>query len=229
MLWYKNWLEIRWGALYILLYWIGVTILFLTLDLVGVDFSIPHHAPFYRFLLLIACLGFVILAGSGVDTYMLDLKTLPNARTTLFTLSLPVTRRRLMLTRSAIGLIAMIVVNVPFELIMWYLTSGKTPVIDLSVPFLEVTIFGVCMYCLVIFLSTLVRGGLLFPLACLIVFVCFGIATGDWAPSALHIIEIDMSPMDVIAPLPWLPVLTYITLGALFLFTALKVVESRDY
>ena len=163
MLWYKNWFEIRWGALYILLYWIGLAILFIIMALFGIVSSIPNHAASYGFLLLIACLGFVFLAGSGVDTHMLGLKTLPNARTTVFTLSLPVTRRRLVLTRSAIGLIVVIVVNLPFELFIWYFLRGKTTIIDLSVPFLEVTFFGVCMYCLVTFLSTFVRGGLLFP------------------------------------------------------------------
>ena len=228
MLWYKNWFEIRWGALYILLYWIGLALLFIIMSLLGIQSPIPNHIP-YGFLILIACFGFVLLAGSGVDTCMLDLMTLPNARTTVFTLSLPVTRRRLVLTRSAIGLIVVIVVNLPFELFMWYFLRGKTQIFDLSIPFSEVTLFGVCMYCLVTLLSTFVRGGLLFPMACTIVLVCLVIVSGDWTPLALRIINVAGSPIGTRVSIPWLPMVIYLVLGAIFLFTAVKVVESRDY
>ena len=229
MLWYKNWLEIRWGVLYILLYWILLSVLFYILARLGVDCSILNHTAIYGFLISVACLGFVFLAGSGVETYMLGLKTLPNARTSVFTLSLPVTRQRLVLTRSAIGLFAVIFINLPFELLVWYLMGGNAPFFDLSIPFLEVTIFGICMYCLVTLLSTFVRGGLIFPLACSIVFFCLGVATGDWAPPALQIINIDVPSINVRTAAPWLPITVYLVLSVIFLFTAVKVVELRDY
>jgi hypothetical protein len=199
------------------------------MEFLGILSSISNHAAIYGFLILIACLGFVFLAGSGVDTHMLGLTTLPHARTTGFTLSLPVTRRRIVLTRTVMGLIVVIVVNLPFELFMWHFLRWKTSIFDLSISFMEVTFFGVCMYCLVTLLSTLVRGGLLFPLACTIVLACLVIVSGDWTPLALRIIRIGGSPIGTRIAIPWLPMAIYPVLSAVFLITAIKVVESRDY
>lgn len=229
MLWNKGWFEIRWGALYILLLWIGLAALFIIVAFFGIISSIPNHVPNYGFLPLIACLGFIFLAGSGVDTHMLGLMTVPNERTTVFTLSLPVTRRRLVLTRSAIGLIAAIVVNIPFELFVWYFLGGKTAIFDISVLFLEINIFGICMYCLVTLLTTFVRGSLSILMAYVMVFMCLVIASGGWAPLALRIINIEESTMDARVAIPWLAMVIYLVLAVIFLFTAIKVVESRDY
>ena len=229
MLWYKNWFEIRWGALYIMLVWIGLAAFFVSLDFLGIKSSVPNLAPNYGFVILTACYGFVFLAGSGVETHIMGLMSVPSARTTVYTLSLPVTRRRLVLTRSAVGLAAVIVANLPFELFVWDFLLEKATIYDLTIPFLEVTIFGVCMYCLVTLLSTIIRGGLLIPVAFTVAFVCLVIATGEWAPPALQILTVAGIPIGTRVPIPWLPMIIYLVVGAIFLFTAIKIVDSRDY
>jgi ABC-2 type transport system permease protein len=106
MLWYKGWLETRWKLLFLLAFYTAVFV-------IGANSPPPAASPGSKApaqvmalagsstaLMMVAC---VMLAGTGIATQPSFVVTKGLHGSTLFTLSLPVSRFRLLALRASLG------------------------------------------------------------------------------------------------------------------------------
>lgn len=106
MLWYKGWLETRWKLLFLLAFYTATFI-------IGANSPPPaappgSHVPalvigLTGFSTIAVLLASVMLAGAGIATQPSFVVTKGLHGSTIFTLSLPVSRLRLLATRASLG------------------------------------------------------------------------------------------------------------------------------
>jgi hypothetical protein len=102
MLWYKSWLEIRWRALFAL----SVFSLVIFLASSGKGNSLREATRMMDVLGLVFVIPAISLAGAGIKTQSASRATKCMPGSVYFTLSLPVSRLRLLLVRAGLGLMA---------------------------------------------------------------------------------------------------------------------------
>jgi hypothetical protein len=143
-----------------------------------------------------------------------------------FTLSLPVTRFRLLAVRTAVGLVETIVVDTAVVIAMW--ASFPTLRTDTALYFVTVAAYTVALYSLSVLVAALCEGPwrvwgvflivlgirwlVMYPLHS--VDILYGIAGG--APLLTH-------------RLSWIAISVSLALAVLFLAGASKAIESREY
>jgi hypothetical protein len=100
MLWYKAWLETRWRFVFMM-----ASMLFIAGPLQSLLGAPPERmwGALRLGSFLLCCLAAIYLAGSGVNSQTTYAATSGFHGSMLFTLSLPVSRRRLFLVRAALG------------------------------------------------------------------------------------------------------------------------------
>ena len=131
MLWYKNWLETRSRFFFILIIIVFVFTLLGFRLLLGYVKPEEINPPFL-IVTLVSLSGFASLAGTGVRTQAGHLTMIPNPRSTVYTLSLPVSRRRLLLMRSALGLLEATILSLICTVFMGILLHGRATISDFT-------------------------------------------------------------------------------------------------
>lgn len=107
MLWYKGWLETRFRLLFLLCF---ASFLLVFLHTVGVKPPPPGSRPLSGLPWMVtsfSVVAYAMLAGAGINTQPALQATKGLHGSTLFTLSLPVSRFRLLLVRASVGWIEM--------------------------------------------------------------------------------------------------------------------------
>jgi hypothetical protein len=234
MLWYKGWLETRWKLLFLLAFYTASLI-------IGANTPPPAspgtHVPpqvmgltgFSSIALVLAC---VMLAGAGIATQPSFVVTRGLHGSTLFTLSLPVTRLRLLTLRASLGWLEM--VGVIGCLCGMWLTF---PVMRAVVTPLEMFRFAVTLIACgsVIYFVSVLFGTFLEE-----VFRIWGsmLAAGAlWllfnktpVPASLNIFRAMAEGSPLIArSMPWAAMAFSAGLGAILFLVALKVARTREY
>jgi hypothetical protein len=228
MLWYKNWLETRSRMVFNLIIISGVLVLLAVLFLFGKGKPGQNNPP-YGIVTIATLAGFLSLAGTGVRTQAGHLTMVPNPRSTVYTLSLPISRRRILFMRSVLGLLEGIGLSLIWVVAMWIVLRGRATISDLASPYLATIVCGIWCYFLATFLSTFVNEGLYIWIEWLVLSLYLFLVFMDWMPPSLHILKPAEPPIGTIVAIPWLPIAVYLALGGIFLFASIKVLEAQEY
>ncbi len=228
MLWYKNWLETRSRFIFNLAAITGVFALLGILLLIG-TVKLDQNNPPYIIITLASLVVFATLAGTGVRTQAGHLTMTPNPKSTVYTLSLPVSRCRLLLMRSALGLLEGIVLSLICTAFMWIVLWGRAAISDFTGPFLSTIVCGIWFYFVATLLSTFVNEGFYIWLYWIILSLYGILVFQDWMPPFLRILDVTAAPIGLGGVIPWLPIAVYLALSGIFLFAAIKVVELQEH
>lgn len=228
MLWHKNWLETRSRFVFTLIMIAGIFVL-LGLRLLFGSAKLDESNPPFLFVTLASMVAFASLAGTGVRTQAGHLTMIPNPRSTVYTLSLPVSRRRLLLMRSALGLLEATALSLICTVFMGILLHGRAAISDFTGPFLATLACGIWFYFVATLLSTFVNEGFYIWLYWIILALYGLLVFQDWVPSFLKIIDVTVSPIGTGSAVPWLPMAVYLALGGIFLLVSIKILELQEY
>jgi hypothetical protein len=228
MLWYKNWFETKSRFVFNLIMITGVFAFLGILLLVGA-IKPDQNNPDYLILTLVSLIGFMTVAGNGVRTQAGHLTMKPNPKSTIYTLSLPVSRCRLLLMRSALGLLEGTVLSLICVIFMWILLQGRVTILDFTNPLLVTIVCGIWVYFVTTFLSTFVNEGLYIWIYWFILVLYYALVIQGWMPPYLHILKVVESPIGTRIMIPWLSMALYLAMGGIFLFASIKVLESQEH
>jgi hypothetical protein len=231
MLWYKGWLETRLKLLFIL----GIIGLFLYathLDIPNArtSFILFQVTSFGQMMALTIC---AMLAGAGINTQPALQATKGLHGSTLFTLSLPVSRLRLIAVRAGIGWLETVCAIALYYSAMWFyspLLRAKVAPFDLVKYAVTLIVCASVIYCLSVLLaafldeiwrvySTMFGAGLLVWLSShfsLPTSIDFVRAAGKNSPLFTH-------------SMPWSAMVFSLGLSVALFYAALKVAQAREY
>jgi hypothetical protein len=231
MLWYKNWLETRyrflWGS--------GMLLFFVVFN-----FFALGTAPGLQVQILFANQGIywlvlpLLLAGTGVMTQ----STFRPARglhgSTLFTLSLPVTRLRLLAVRSGLGILEIFGAIALMYGAAWTafcFLRTDWPLLDSLEYVLTVFACLSAFYFLFMVLAALLPDDMTRNWVCIATVVLFRLMTGVvHVPPALNVFQaMGASSPLVTHTLPSATLAGSIIASVLFFWIALKIVEATEY
>src|SRR5215813_5184977 len=173
MIWYKAWLETRFGVAFL---FVLFTFVFLVAGAgvrLGAGAVPANKAPRPEELLIaadafsFALIGAAIsLAGTGIKTPSGGFQNIKGLHgSTLYTLSLPVSRLRLIVVRTVVGLLEMAVVIVVFTELAWRIfpQTGQNTMGEIFAHFVVTVICASTFYCLSLFLGTFLDDALRLP------------------------------------------------------------------
>ncbi|HEX3569822.1 MAG TPA: hypothetical protein VHU44_03280 [Acidobacteriaceae bacterium] len=232
MLWYKGWLETRFRLLFILAV-MGLTVFMQESSRRAhpVSAGKPAMTSFVTLMFIEVVLVGAIFGGAGIATQPSFTAQRGVHGSTLFTLSLPVSRRRLLLVRAALGWLEAIAAMTLFCAAMWF-----------ALPWLRTAMTGFEM---VEYLAAL--------LACGSVFYCVAVLLGSFlddqwrvwgtmlvagafgfASMRLHLpafadIFRGMSQLITAHAMPWSVMAFSLGLAALLLAVTARIVQRREY
>ena len=237
MLWYKGWLETRFRLLF--------TLGFIAFFMVTVQHSaqnsaasVPHAsaavlnaATFGNAILLLMI--YAMLAGAGIVTQPSFQAAKGIHGSTLFTLSLPVSRLRLLAVRAAIGWLEGAAEVAILCCGMWFLSPlirrMATPT-EMAEYAATLIVCGSALYFLSVLLATFLDDqwrvwGTMIAGAAL-----FWLSRHVSLPASIDIVQAIGKGSPLIAhAIPWAAMDFSLALAAIFFFAALKVVQTREY
>jgi len=235
MLWYKGWLETRFGVLFMLAFAVFPIALILAMPHANPEPQASAAQPEsgVQFFALYYSIVPLFLAGSGIKTQSAQIKKGLHG-SMYFTLSLPVSRFRLFATRVGLGMLQTVVILAIAPCTIWVIAirSGARPDLqDLFVLFAFWVTLSVCASAiyflgvlLSVFLDDPVRGlanmfgvvflyGLLFKVPLL---------------ARVNIFRAMVSPLFTHS-LPWASMGISLGVAAVLGLAALRVVQTREY
>lgn len=253
MLWYKAWLETRWKFLVGLVLGAGFAVLMVlahpALSGVQVDLSaVPEPfrevaeeglrlsttyngyvwSQWFGKNFLQTLTFFAVLIGVG------GVVTESSRGSALWTLSLPVSRARLLGVRAAVGAVELLALAVLPSLLIPVLSPAvgqSYSVADALLYSLIAFAAGQVFYCLALLLSTVFRDQLKPLVLCLAAAFGMGIASVLSRRVAGYTVYAVMSGEKLFkeGALPWAGLAVCLTLAAAMFFVALRVLERRDF
>jgi ABC-2 type transport system permease protein len=253
MLWYKAWLETRWrfvvGMLLLLFFGAAVVLSHPMLEQMKVEIpNLPGGlgedlreafalmatydgyvwSQWFGKNLLQFWTLFAVLLGVG------GLATEASRGTALWTLSLPVTRRRLLGVRAGLGAIELLALAVVPSLLVWALSpvvGQRYSLADALVYSLLTFAGGMFFYGLALLLSTLFGDQLKPILAAMAVSIVMGLLSLFSRRLAGYSVYNVMSGQKYFAEgvPPWAGLFVCLALAALMFYASLRVLERRDF
>jgi hypothetical protein len=230
MLWYKGWLETQFKLL------LSVCMLAAFLIFLGVSKAPPQAKPVAGMILFTKSqlvILFTWLAGAGIITQPSFQAAKGLHGSTLFTLSLPVSRFRLLAVRAGLGFLEVSVLIVAMCCGLWQLVPGLKgavtggEMIQYALTLIvSVSAFYFISVLLATFLDDVWRmwGGMIAYGA------LWGLSSWIALPRSVDIFRAigDGSPL-IAHSMPWSPMAFSFGLSAILFFTALKIVQAREY
>jgi ABC-2 type transport system permease protein len=235
MLWYKGWLETRFRLLFLL----GFTGLILSVHY-SVRNTVPTHSGAksallamlftYAILLMMAA---AMLAGAGIATQPGLQASKGLHGSTLFTLSLPVSRLRLLATRAVIGWLGVAAMIAILCCGFWFVSPlVRTMATPIEVVEYAATLLacGSAIYGLSVLLATVLDDqwrvwGTMIAASALAL-----LSSKAWLPDSIDIIRAIGKDSPLFThTIPWTPMAFSLALAAAFFLAALKIVRTREY
>ena len=235
MLWYKSWLETRW---IFVLFVANILMVWLTpLWMPALGFRLPPGVPASRIWLGIHMgslfTSFFVanaLAGSGVNSQNAYGPKPGIDASMLFTLSLPVSRRRLLFVRAGLGALltsALVFVMAAYTL---FQRPGGTSAFQAIEYFVRVILCTMAVYALAVLFSCLLEAWWLFMAQSFfwmtLLVLQFKFSLVAWL-SPLRGMSLISYPLT--APMPWAPLLASVALAGVCLFASVLVLERKEY
>ncbi len=229
MLWMKAWLETKWRFLYAL----GLPLAMLLLFVLNGIGSTKPGPTMMTAISLSSIFAALYLAGTGVKTQSPFQMTKGLQGSTYYTLSLPVSRLRLLVVRAGCGLLETTGINaivIGLAWILFPLVRANSTALDLLKTILAAAVCTACIYFVSVCLATFLEdtwhifGGILF-----VVVAWWSLSRLSLRPS-LNVFRFlgDASPL-MTHTLPWPAMGTSLLVSAILFLCALKVVQSREY
>lgn len=235
MLWFKAWLETRWRfgfvAGSILLVWVAP----FWLPLLGLRVPVGFPASklwmaIHLGSVLLYIFAAIYLAGSGINTQTTYSATPGFHPSMLFTLSLPVSRRRLLFVRAGLGALQTSVLVAVMAVYTLAERPGTTTVLQFLAYSTRAIVCSMAVYALSVLLACLLDemwqfyGGCL---CCIAIFLLQSrLAVVSWL-SPLRGMSLVSYPMS--GPMPWAPVILSLVLACVFLSASVIVVQRKEY
>lgn len=226
MLWMKSWAEMKWRLLF------GLSI-----PLIEVLFrhltSAEDTGRMMGALLFLLCFVAVYVAGSGVRTKASFRATKGLDGSTFFTLSLPVTRLRLLATRVAVGLMGTAGVIVIIISILWLkfpLVRGDSTPGDLLELFVAAIVCTASFHLASVLFATFLDDVWQTFGCTFLIFAAWWVVTKLSLPPSANVFEVmnNASPL-ITHKLPWPAMAISLIVSAIMFLAALKVVQNREY
>jgi hypothetical protein len=233
MLWYKGWLETRFRLLFLLGF---ASFLVVFLRSVGVKPPPPGSPPLSglpTMLTSFTVVVFAMLAGAGINTQPAIQAGKGLHGSTLFTLSLPVSRFKLLLVRASIGWIEMSGLIGALCLGLWF----AVPMVQATMEVGEIFEFAGTMvfcasapYCLSVLLGTLLDDQWR-TWGSMIAFGALWLASSYLhLPASVDIVRaMETAPPLIAHTMPWATMAFSVGLAAILFCTALKIARTREY
>jgi hypothetical protein len=236
MLWLKGWLETRSRVVFALLWALTFLLLFAS----AVDRSKPIEGSANSLPVLLNALALVWvfvpvwLAGSGIRTQP------PFGRgarglhgSTQFTLSLPVSRTRLLLVRATLGLLETAAVIVLLVLVLWTVLPRSRAIAspgDWLMYVVTVLACGAGVYGVALVAATLVDDVWVIPVSTVAIILLWGAQSAGMVPRAANIFRpmAESSPL-VTHALPWNPMAIALVMCGVGVVAALWVARRQEF
>jgi hypothetical protein len=232
MLWYKGWLETRFRILFVLV---------MVLSAIGsvlrhIDPPVPHAAAenllnaLTFFLLLIP----VMLAGAGIKTQRILFGTAKGLHGSMyFTLSLPVSRLRLLATRAGLGMLETVGVFAVLSFEAWFMFPAPRAYLTLSGLFAHWVTVSVCwsaFYFLTVFLATFLGDEEGIGVSFVVSVSLYLLSKAVSVPPSVNIFRAmgESSPLFT-HTFPWASMGISLGAAAILFLAAMKVVQTREY
>ena len=230
MLWMKAWLETRWRFFFLL----GVAVLTIVMGEQGGGLRSAEHAHNLMFLhLMLSILSAIYLAGAGIKTQSPFRVKAGLYGSTHFTLSMPVSRFRLLAVRAAFGLLETAGI-VTFMLVcawsVFPLVRGTSTFVDLAKLVAGALTCLLCFYFLSVTAATVLDETWQVYGSYLAAGLAWWVSLRLELPSSANLFGFmtDASPL-VTHRMPW-PAMTISLLASALLFMAsLKIVQTHEY
>jgi hypothetical protein len=233
MLWFKAWLETRWRFVFlvglVLLIWL--TPLWITAT--GVHTTVPA-ARFWMAIQLGSVLLYIFtpifLAGSGINSQTTYTATSGFHGSMYFTLSLPVSRRRLLFARAGLGAVLTCILVVIMAGYILHLRPESTSALQALIYLTRTIVCTMAIYAFSVLLSCVldeiwqVTGAFIFWTAVFLLQAKF-----DWVAQISPLRGMSLNCYPITAPMPWEAVLGSLALAVLLLWASVLVVQRKEY
>jgi hypothetical protein len=226
MLWYKAWLETRWRFIFT----IGsMMLVWLTIPLMGA----PPERLWGALALgstLLCCFAAIFLAGAGINSQTLYAATAGYHGSMLFTLSLPVSRRRLFFVRAGLGAVetcAFVVVSAGITLLWRPETTSAAQAFRYGVRAIVCTM---AVYALSALLACVLDEMWQFMGACLCLCAVLAMQFRSTTVRQLSPLRgMNLWSYPLTAPMPWAPVVASVVCTGILVYASVLVLQRKEY
>jgi len=233
MLWYKAWLETRWrfGFLVgmILMVWLAP----LWISATGVHSGVPAARQWMGIQLgsvLLYIFTAIYLAGSGVNSQTIYAATSGFHGSMLFTLSLPVSRRRLLFVRAGLGAILTCILVAIMAGYILFLRPEATSAIEAAVYLTRVIVCTMAVYAVSVLLACVLDEMWQFTGVCFLWVAVFLLQSRFEMLSRVSPLRgMSLNCYPITAPMPWAPVVTSAVLAGILLYASVLVLQRKEY
>jgi hypothetical protein len=232
MLWYKGWLETRFRVLFVL----GCFLFPVGFFLRHIDPPLPRAVvenllnSLALFLLFIP----VLLAGAGINTQRILFGTYKGLHGSVyFTLSLPVSRLRMLATRAGLGMLETVGVLAALSCGAWFMLPAPRVYLtcsDLFAYWVTVSICVSAFYALSVFLATFLGDEEQMGASIVLILILLMLSTAVSVPSSLNIWRaIGQSSRLITHTFPWASMGISLGGAAILFLAAMRVVQTHEY
>jgi hypothetical protein len=233
MLWFKAWLETRWRFVFlvglVLLIWL--TPLWITAT--GVHTTVPA-ARFWMAIQLGSVLLYIFtpifLAGSGINSQTTYTATSGFHGSMYFTLSLPVSRRRLLFARAGLGAVLTCILVVIMAGYILHLRPESTSALQALIYLTRTIVCTMAIYAFSVLLSCVLdetwqfTGAFIFWTAVFLIQAKF-----DWIARISPLRGMSLNCYPITAPMPWAPVAASLVLAGILMWMSVAVLQRKEY
>jgi hypothetical protein len=233
MLWFKAWLEVRWRFAFmvgtILLIWLSPTWIGATGVQPGVAAS-RQWMGIQMGSVLLYVLSAIYLAGSGINSQTMYGATTGFHGSMFFTLSLPISRRRLLFARAGLGALLTCLLGVIMVGYILYQRPEATSALQALVYLTRVIACTLPIYALSVLLACVLDEMWQFMGACFFWIAVFILqAKFDWIARISPLRGMSLNCYPITAPMPWAVVLGALALAGFLTWAAVAVVQRKEY
>jgi len=233
MLWFKAWLEVRWRFFFMVgsILFVWLTPMWITAT--GVHSGVPA-ARLWMAIQLASVLLFIFtaiyLAGSGINTQGIYTFTPGFHGSMLFTLSLPISRRRLLFVRVGLGALQTCILVAIMAVYIVHLRPESTSALQALIYLTRTIVCTMAIYAFSVLLSCVldeiwqVTGAFIFWTAVFLLQAKF-----DWVARISPLRGMSLNCYPITAPMPWEAVLGSLALAVLLLWASVLVVQRKEY
>jgi hypothetical protein len=233
MLWFKAWLETRWRFAFlvgtILLVWLAP----MWITATGVQPGVPAARQWMGIQLgsvLLYIFTAIYLAGSGINSQTLYAATSGFHGSMLFTLSLPVSRRRLLFARAGLGALLTAMLVAIMACYILHLRPEATSALQAVVYLTRVIVCTMPIYALAVLMACALDEMWQFMGACFFWVAVFLLqARFDVVARLSPLRALALNCYPIAAPMPWAPVAASLALTSLLLWASVLVVQRKEY
>ncbi|MFZ0592807.1 MAG: hypothetical protein WAM39_20270 [Bryobacteraceae bacterium] len=231
MLWTKAWLETRWRLLYAVA--LPVSALALPYIMGGGVSSAKDARGIVGVMAFFGIFNGVYLAGAGIRTQPTFSATKTLSGSMYYTLSLPVSRLRMLSVRAGVGLLEFAGVSAVMYSAAWLslpLVQGGAAPFDLLKLILAAVCCTACFYFVSVLLATFLDDPAQTFASMFVSLVVWFIVARTPPPRPFNLLGFssDASPL-VTHTMPWPAMVASLIFSAILFFVALRIVQTREY